>query len=157
MGYTRNDDKGSLPNSRVSKEHDELRTELQMTHRISCLSSSNINYSRIDGNGRYGTGYSGQNVNQNFRQWYQTNVDIKEQKEAFFRNGKNVTWNWADPSTQGSLDPKYTDNYYWIRYKNFETDVRNRVFGNITANYKITEWFNPDGKSNSRQLFRIPG
>ena len=46
------------------------------------------NYSKIDGRGRYGTGYSGRNVNQNFRQWYQTNVDIKEQKDAYFRNYK---------------------------------------------------------------------
>ena len=140
MGYTRNDDKGALPNSRVLKNLVNFGLSYKLTDRVTV--SSNINYTRIDGKGRYGTGYSGQNVNQNFRQWYQTNVDIQEQKEAFFRNGKNITWNWADPSTPDGLYPKYTDNYYWIRYKNFETDVRNRVFGNITANYKITDWFN---------------
>ncbi len=140
LGYTRNDDKGALPNSRVLKNLVNFGLSYKLTDRLTV--SSNINYTRIDGKGRYGTGYSGQNVNQNFRQWYQTNVDVQEQKEAFFRNGKNVTWNWADPSTPEGLYPKYTDNYYWIRYKNFETDVRNRVFGNITANYKITDWFN---------------
>ena len=145
LGYTRNDDKGSLPNSRILKNMINFGLNYKITDKLTI--SSNINYSRIDGNGRYGTGYSGQNVNQNFRQWYQTNVDIKEQKDAFFRNGRNVTWNWADPLADPSeLGPIYTDNYYWIRYKNFETDQRNRIFGYVKADYKLTDWLSLMGR-----------
>lgn len=144
LGYTRNDEKGVLPNSRVVKNIVNFGITHNLNDKLSV--SSNINYSRIDGLGRYGTGYSGLNPNQNFRQWYETNVDIQEQKEAFFRNGLNVTWNWADPSTPEGTRPKYTDNYYWTRYKNFQTDMRNRIFGNVTGNYKIFDWLNLMGR-----------
>jgi outer membrane receptor protein involved in Fe transport len=102
--------------------------------------SALVNYSKINGKGRYGTGYSGRNVNQNFRQWYQTNVDVQEQKDAYFRNQQNITWNWSDPSSAAGLKPIYTDNYYWTVYQNFETDSRSRVYGNVSLDYKATDW-----------------
>ena len=71
-----------------------------------------------------------------FRQWYQTNVDMLDLKSAFDRTGKNITWNWADPS---DLKPIYWDNPYWQRANNFQTDWRNRIFGNVALNYKITD------------------
>jgi TonB-linked SusC/RagA family outer membrane protein len=144
LGYTRNGENGVLPNSNVTKNIVNFGFSYKISDKITA--SANVNYSKVDGRGRYGTGYSGLNVNQNFRQWYQTNVDILEQKEAFFRTGQNVTWNWKDPSTAAGLVPIYTDNYYWTRYKNYQTDTRNRTFGNATLNYKITEWLNIMGR-----------
>lgn len=144
MGYTRNDENGTLPNSNVNKNIVNFGLTYKITDRLTA--SAMVNYSKINGKGRYGTGYSGLNVNQNFRQWYQTNVDIKEQKEAYFRNEQNVTWNWKDPSTAEGLVPIYTDNYYWIRYKNYETDTRTRTFGNASLNYKVTDWLNIMGR-----------
>lgn len=140
VGFTRNDEKGVLPNSRVTKNIINFGAAYNVTDKLTV--SALANYSKINGKGRYGTGYSGRNVNQNFRQWYQTNVDIQEQKEAYFRNGKNITWNWKDPSTASGLVPIYTDNYYWTVYKNFETDTRSRIFGNVQLDYKATPWLN---------------
>lgn len=140
LGFTRNDEKGVLPNSSVIKNIVNFSGSYNLLPGLTA--SASANYSKVSGIGRYGTGYSGLNVNQNFRQWYQTNVDIKEQRDAFFRTGKNITWNWKDPSTPAGLIPIYTDNYYWTRYKNYETDGRNRVFGNVALNYKATSWLN---------------
>ena len=144
LGYSRNDERGTLPNSRVLKNIINFGSTYKITDKLTA--SALANYSNIAGTGRYGSGYSGQNVNQNFRQWYQVNTDIQEQKEAYFRNEKNVTWNWADPTTAGGLVPKYTDNYYWTRYQNYESDTRNRVFGNASLNYKATDWLNILGR-----------
>jgi TonB-linked SusC/RagA family outer membrane protein len=138
LGYTRNDDRGVLPNSKLIKNIINFSSSYNIIPKLTATAS--INYSRIDGRGRYGTGYSGVNVNQNFRQWYQTNVDIKEQKEAYFRNRKNITWNWSDPSKPSGLVPIYTDNYYWTVYENYETDTRSRVFGYASMDYKATDW-----------------
>ncbi|THU40873.1 SusC/RagA family TonB-linked outer membrane protein [Niastella caeni] len=138
LGYTRNDERGVLPNSKLIKNIVNFGASYNITPRLTATAS--VNYSKIDGKGRYGTGYSGLNVNQNFRQWYQTNVDIKEQKEAYFRNRKNVTWNWKDPSQASGLVPIYTDNYYWTAYENYETDTRQRVFGYTTLDFKATDW-----------------
>ena len=144
LGYTRNDEKGLLPNSRVLKNIVNFGATYNLTDRL--IAAANINFSKIQGKGRYGTGYDKQNPNQNFRQWYETNMDVYEQKAAFFRTGQNITWNWADPSTPAGLKPIYSDNPYWTRYKNFETDARNRYFGFASLNYKATDWLNLLGR-----------
>ncbi|MEX6686728.1 SusC/RagA family TonB-linked outer membrane protein [Danxiaibacter flavus] len=144
LGYTNNIERGTLPNSSIKKNIINFGASYNITDRVSV--SAAANYSLINGKGRYGTGYSGRNVNQNFRQWYQTNVDIQEQKAAYFRNNQNITWNWKDPSTAAGTVPAYTDNYYWTVYKNYEQDSRSRVFGNVALNYKITDWLNLLGR-----------
>jgi outer membrane receptor protein involved in Fe transport len=83
----------------------------------------------------------------NFRQWWQTNVDVKEQKDAYFRNRENITWNWADPSDEeNGLVPIYWDNPYWSRYENYSSDKRNRYFGNVSLNYKPLTWLSILGR-----------
>ncbi|HEY6901992.1 MAG TPA: TonB-dependent receptor plug domain-containing protein, partial [Puia sp.] len=144
MGFTRNDEKGTLPNSHLTKNTFNFGGSYLVARGLTA--SASVNYSRMTGLGRYGTGYSGLNLNQNFRQWYQTNVDIQEQKEAYFRTGRNITWNWADPSTPSGLVSKYTNNYYWTRYRNYENDSRNRTFGFFALNYKATSWLSFIGR-----------
>ncbi|HEX6428007.1 MAG TPA: SusC/RagA family TonB-linked outer membrane protein [Niastella sp.] len=139
LGYTRNEEKGILPNSSLRKNIVNFSTTYAITPKLTA--SAAVNYSKVDGKGRYGTGYSGRNINQNFRQWYQTNVDIKEQKDAYLRNRKNVTWNWRSPSNElTGLVPIYTDNYYWTVYENYETDWRSRTFGYASLDFKATDW-----------------
>jgi outer membrane receptor protein involved in Fe transport len=140
IGFTRNEDRGTLPNSKVIKNIVNFGTSYKILDKLEA--SASVNYSLIKGKGRYGTGYSGQNVNQNFRQWYQTSTDIQDQKDAYFRTQQNITWNWKDPSVPTGLVPIYTDNYYWTRYQNVEKDSRSRVFGNIAMNYKATSYLN---------------
>jgi len=96
--------------------------------------SSNINFTNEAATGRQGIGYGNRNPNTSFRQWYQTNVDILDLKEAYERQGTNATWNWADVTGES---PIYWDNPYFARYKNYTTDSRNRYFGNITAQYTV--------------------
>jgi TonB-linked SusC/RagA family outer membrane protein len=144
LGFTRNEERGTLPNSLVSKNIINLGGSYNINSKLTA--SATANFSTVDGLGRYGSGYNGLNVNQNFRQWYQTNVDIQDQKSAYFRNNQNVTWNWADPSTAAGLKPIYTDNYYWIRYQNYQNDTRSRIFGNAMLNYKATDYLNLMGR-----------
>ena len=144
LGYTRNEEKGILPNSRLLKDLVNFGASYKITDRLTA--SSNINFSGVNAKGRYGTGYDDWNVNQSFRQWNQANMDIKEIKEAYFRSKQNVTWNWADPSKESGLYPIYTDNPYWTRYENFQQDSRYRYFGNVTLNYNVTDWLNILGR-----------
>jgi len=145
LGYTRNNDKGILPNSQVNKDLVNFSSNYNITSRLSAFAS--INYSKIKGIGRYGNGYGPNNQMSNFRQWWEMNVDIKEQKEAYFRNRENITWNWSDPTDEvNGLTPIYWDNPYWTRYENYENDSRDRYFGNIGVNYKITDWLNILGR-----------
>ncbi len=145
LGYTRNDDKGILPNSHITKDLANLAATFKITDRLNV--SGSLNYSKITGQGRYGTGYDPSNPATNFRQWWETNVDIKELKDAYFRTRQNTTWNWSDPSDEvNGLVPIYWNNPYFDRYENYETDGRNRYFGNMTVNYKLTNWLNVMGR-----------
>lgn len=144
LGYTRTDDRGILPNSKVSKNLVNFGGTYNITPELTA--GATANFSNINGRGRYGTGYDDKNVATNFRQWWQTNVDVKEQKEAYFRTLQNTTWNWANPRTEAGLVPIFWDNPYFTRYQNFENDSRNRIFGNINLNYKITDWLNILGR-----------
>jgi len=137
LGYTRSDENGILPNSKIIKNMLNFGSTYNVTDRLTVGAS--ISFAKTDGTGRYGTGYDAKNPATNFRQWWQVNNDIKELKDAYFRTRKNVTWNWADPT---DLQPIYWDNPYWDRYENFESDTRNRYFGNVNLTYKITDWLN---------------
>lgn len=141
LGYTRSDERGVLPNSKVTKNLINFASTYNVTSKLSV--GAGINFTNLNGNGRYGTGYDDKNLMGNFRQWWQVNVDLKDQKEAYFRNKKNVTWNWADPD---DLSPIYWDNPYFTRYENFQNDTRNRYFGNVNVNYKANSWLNILGR-----------
>ena len=73
----------------------------------------------------------------NFRQWWETNVDVKEQWGGGGGGGGGGAWNRADPT---DLTPIYWDNVYFSCNENYESDSRNRYFGNVNASHKIANW-----------------
>jgi TonB-linked SusC/RagA family outer membrane protein len=144
LGYNSVIDKGVLPNSRVGKNVLNFAGSFNITPRLTA--SATVNFSAITGKGRYGTGYSGsysENQMTNFRQWWQTNVDMKELEQAYEYQGLNASWNLIGP---GSSTPQYWNNPYWSRAKSYETDTRYRTFGNVALTYKVADWFNVLGR-----------
>jgi TonB-linked SusC/RagA family outer membrane protein len=147
LGYTRTNDKGVIPNSTLTRNQVNFSATYKLTDRVTA--SATANYAQDDAIGRYATGYDGnRNPNVIFRQYGQTNVDYKEQKEAYFRNNQNITWNWSDvtkPNNAGIFAGFY-NNIYWNVYQNYENDSRNRIFGNAALNYQVTDWLNIMGR-----------
>lgn len=141
LGYTKNTDKGILPKSNVNRDYVNFGAGYNITAKLTA--TTGLNFTNTKGLGRYGTGYDTKNLMTNFRQWWQTNVDIKDQRDAYFREGRNVTWNWADPS---DLVPIYWDNPYFTRYESYQNDNRQRYFGNIALSYDIAKWLNILGR-----------
>jgi hypothetical protein len=141
VGITNFDQEGVLPNSGIKRNSININASHDLTEKLKV--STTMNYSKTDGKGRYGTGYDSKNVMQQFRQWFQTNVDLKEQKDAYFSTRKNLSWN---PNSATNLAPIYSDNPYWVFYENYETDTRNRYFGNVVLDYKISDVFSLIGR-----------
>ena len=54
-------------------------------------------------------------------------------------------WN-MNYGPDGDLAPAYGDNPYFTRYKNVETDSRERYFGNAFVTYKAYSWLNLTAK-----------
>ncbi len=144
LGYTRDDENGILPNSNQTKNV----LTLAATHNLlkNLTVGAEANYYDIPVIGRYGTGYSGQNEPNpmmNFRQWWEMNVDVKEQKAAYFRTANmaiegNTTWNWGNP--YGVSKPAYWDNLFFQRYQDYESDDRKRIIGNVNAKWDATSY-----------------
>lgn len=144
MGYTRNQDKGIMVNSNLIKDALNLGASYKLTDKL--VAEGTVDYTKVRGRGRYGNGYGDpSSIAANFREWWETNVDIKELEDAYFRNGKaNMGWNMK--SIPDNTNPAYWDNPYFSRYQNYETDERNRYIGHLSLSYQLTNWLNIMGR-----------
>lgn len=141
LGYTNMMQEGNLPNSHIKRNSINFNGSHDFTDKLTV--STLFNFTKTDGKGRYGTGYDSNNVMQQFRQWWQTNVDVAEQERTYHLTGLNTTWNiyaWDDTA------PIYSDNPYWTFFENYETDTRNRFYGNVVLNYDLTDWLSVMGR-----------
>ncbi|KQW97619.1 SusC/RagA family TonB-linked outer membrane protein [Flavobacterium sp. Root420] len=155
LSITNNTDKGVLPNSSLKRNIVSGNFSKEFGDKLTARAF----FTFTDQNtiGRNSLGY-GDNFVGGFRQWWQTNVDIKELRQEYFRNRQNITWNMNDPLS-GKLDPAYWNNPYWDRYENYESDVRRRILTGANLSYDVTDNFNLLGRvtidnSNDRQELR---
>ena len=142
LGYTKLDQSGIMPNSKIIRDNVDFSATYKLTDKLTAAATAT--YVKTKGKGRFGTGYDSQNFMQTSKQWWQTNVDVEQQKDAYFATRDNITWNTS--YINHDLHPIYHDNVYWMRYENYETDSRNRVYGNASLNYEINDWLNIFGR-----------
>ena len=147
LGYTNSEISGYMPNSKLNKNSLNFSGTLNVNDKLTVGSSANYLVQKTTG--RNSTGY-GDNLMAQFRQWWQVNVDIKDQEDIFNQTGKNYSWNHegslSGPGSGGELIGHYWDNPYWTRYKNYQSDERNRFFGNVFGTYEINDWLNVTAK-----------
>ncbi|MBC9795567.1 SusC/RagA family TonB-linked outer membrane protein [Sinomicrobium weinanense] len=141
LSYTRLDQDGILPNSKLKRHTINFSASHNLSDKITV--SGAANYIKTNVTGRNETGYS-DNIVSAFRQWWQTNVDLKEQRNAYFSTGRNITWN---TKSQNDLVPAYHDNPYFQRYESYESDRKNRFFGFGAVNYDVNDWFSITGRA----------
>lgn len=139
LGYTSLDQTGLVPNSQIKRQTIDFNGSQQIMEKLTV--GVKATFTKTGGKGRYGTGYDANNLMQSARQWQQINVDYKQQEEAYFATRRNITWNYSgDPLTPEGQLPIYFDNPYWTLFENFQTDTRNRIFGNVNLNYDAADW-----------------
>jgi TonB-linked SusC/RagA family outer membrane protein len=145
MGYTNLEQRSILPNGTLKKNSVNFNGTYNVVKSLKITTSAN--YVNTMGKGRNSTGYS-DNIMTSFRQWYQVNVDMKLLEELWDKTHRNITWNPKGFDSEGvySFVPSYWDSPYWVRYKNFETDERNRLIGFAQADWKVADWLNIMGR-----------
>ena len=116
LSYTNQEQSGIMPNSHISKNNVLFNGSYDVVKNLKV--SASANYINTQGKGRNSTGYS-DNIMSSFRQWWQMNVDVQEQKQLYEDYEENITWN---PNSPEDLAPAYWDNHYFLRYQNYETD-----------------------------------
>lgn len=140
LGYTNSDESGIMPNSSIKKNNFIFNGSYDIAKGLRV--SASANYINTKAKGRNSTGYS-DNILSSFRQWMQMNVDYKQQEELYNLHENNVTWNPVSPD---DLAPAYWDNPYWVRFKNYETDMRDRIIAYVQVDYDITDYLNVMGR-----------
>ncbi|MBK5213048.1 MAG: SusC/RagA family TonB-linked outer membrane protein [Flavobacteriaceae bacterium] len=141
MSYTKLDQSGLMPNSQIDRHNFIFSGTFDVSDKMTV--SGFANYIKTAALGRNSTGYN-DNIVGNMKQWWETNVDLKDQRDIYFATKRNVGWNPG--SSVAGTAPIYWDNPYWTRYENFQNDSRNRFIGNFDLNYEITDWFNVTGR-----------
>lgn len=141
LSYSNNYQTGILPNSKMTRNNFSFNGGVALNDNLRVDASAN--YVKNEATGRNATGYNG-NIVSNFRQWWQTNVKLSEQKAIYDKTGLNYTWNPA--SSDDPLTGIYWNNPYFERNESYTTDERDRIFGNFTVNYKINDMFNVVGR-----------
>ncbi len=129
-----------LPNSLLSKNNFSGSTTYKFNEKLS--STFNATYVSQNTRGRNSTGYGGNQL-AGFRQWWATNVDIKQQEQFYNSSLQNYTWNIKSPT---NITPAYWDNPYFQRYQNYVSDSRQRFAGNVSISYDLSKNINLTGR-----------
>lgn len=134
--------KGTIENSHINRSTVGFNGGYNFGKYI--FSSIGVNYVKTEGKGRAQTGY--ENHMSNFTQWFQRQLDMEELRNYKNPDGTQRSWNRA---SEGNPNPLYWDNPFWVVYQNFETDQRDRVFGNVVLGAKPTDWLTIKGTVNA--------
>jgi len=139
ISYTKFDQQGILPNSNISRDNIAISTSFDVNEKLTA--SATANYIKTDALGRNRTGNeTGANAGNPIaamRKYWAMNVGIQELKDAYFTTGSSV-----DPFMGGTID-----NPYWTLYENYQNDTRDRIFGNLSLKYELTDWLNVEGRT----------
>ena len=145
LAYTNLDQKGIMPNSSLKRHNFNFNGSYNVLDNVKV--SASANFINQNGLGRNSTGYS-DNIMSSFRQWYQVDTDVKLMKDLFDLTGRNLTWNPKGFNGAGNFvfTPNYWDNPYWVRYKNYQNDERNRLIGFTQIDWKANSWLSFMGR-----------
>jgi len=144
LSLNRLDQKGTVPNSKLGRNTISFNGGLNLGEKVNAFLG--VNYVGSNAKGRQYTGYDsdfGMNQTQMFNQWWHRHVRMSDLESYKNPDGSQRTWNRIS-ATNGN--PQYWDNPYWAAYENYETDGRDRMFGNVGVTYKPLTWLSITGR-----------
>ncbi|RYF45059.1 MAG: SusC/RagA family TonB-linked outer membrane protein, partial [Chitinophagaceae bacterium] len=122
-----------MPNTNKMDHIVNLKGSVNITPKLNV--STNLNFLSIKQNGTQNEGYASDNAS-NFNQWWQRQLSMDKLKDYKNPAGGYRTWNIRSPI---DTRPAYWNNPYFEAYESYPTDFSTRVYGDVTASYKITE------------------
>ncbi|SEL84614.1 TonB-linked outer membrane protein, SusC/RagA family [Maribacter orientalis] len=136
----------------VNLDRQTINTRLNFLPIDKLRINSSISYINSNSDNRPSNGYGSENVNYSLVAWGPRSLNIN--------NLKNYWQPGLEGVQQYSFNYTYFDNPYFILYENRNSFNRDRVFGNISATYDITDYITVsfrtgmDYSSELRQLRR---
>lgn len=141
VGYTNLNMTGIVPNSSQQKHSLNLNGSAGLFDNLIRVNSS-INYINSYTKGRPQFGYGDNSQSQKFFQWGQRQLDFEKLKDYKNPDGTMRTWNRKSLTNPIAA---YADNPYWTAYKNYQDDDRNRLYGKVGMDVKLTDYLTASG------------
>ena len=136
VGISNQTERGIIPNTDQNRTQVNLSTTANITTKLSA--EVNINYALTTNDNLPGQGYDENNVMQSLGGWFGRQVNMQSLKDRWEEWGPNgMPFNW---------NSNYHNSPQWTVYKNTNARKRERVFGNISATYQITDWLSLMGR-----------
>jgi len=135
LSYTNLDKTGVVPNSSLKRNTLNFSGMSKFGKKVTV--NSNITYVNNTSQAIPDNGYSDNSIMQKFAQWGQRQWDMDKMSDYINPDGTQRTWNRIS-----ATNPKaaYSDNAYWTQNMNYNTNDRDRLYGNIKLNYNINDW-----------------
>ncbi|MGZ8541382.1 MAG: SusC/RagA family TonB-linked outer membrane protein [Chitinophagaceae bacterium] len=162
LSYTNLDIKGLIPTSSLKRNNLNLNTTIDITSRLTL--GSHITYQNQVTNGQFDDGYAN-NSQGSFNQWFHRDLDMnimKELRGLKTPSGIAASWNHKNPNTYLNTDGStnelaFLGGNYWYNFYTYFDNVRNinnrdRLFGDISLTYKITNDLRVKGSYVKQQL-----
>jgi len=136
VNFSNQTERGIIPNTDQDRNQLGISTTANISPKLQAV--VNINYALTTNDNLPGQGYSANNIMQSIGGWFGRQVDmtdLKENWETWMPNGMPYNWN-----------SNYHNNPYWTVYKNTSSRKRERIFGNISLSYQLTDWLSLMGR-----------
>ena len=136
VNFTNQTERGIIPNTDQDRNQLGLSTTANISSKLQAV--VNINYAITTNDNLPGQGYDANNIMQSIGGWFGRQVDmtdLKENWETWMPNGMPYNWN-----------SNYHNNPYWTVYKNTTSRKRERIYGNLSLSYQLTDWLSLMGR-----------
>ena len=136
MGFSNQTERGIIPNTDQDRNQLSLSTTANISEKLQAV--VNINYALTTNDNLPGQGYDENNIMQSIGGWFGRQVDMTVLKDKWQEWGPNgMPFNW---------NSNFHNNPYWTVYKNTTSRKRERIYGNISLSYKLTNWLSLMGR-----------
>jgi TonB-linked SusC/RagA family outer membrane protein len=136
MSYTNSSAQGVFPGSELNRNTVNLNASQKMGDKFTA--TINGNYVNTRGEGRPAIGYGGfgnaVNVQTNFNEWYQRQLDTDRLQNYENPDGSPRTWNIRGPEDTRAL---FWESPYWVVNNDRGNDNRDRIYGNVSLKYDV--------------------
>ncbi len=138
LSYTNKNVRGTTPNSTLGRNSLNFSGSTQLGK---VKISSTLNYLRNESLGKPWSGASNRNIMLEAFQWGAVQVDYKLLENYKRADGTPLAWNrtgWQNTSAAEAT--RFIDNPYWSAYESYLEEQRDRIYGNVGAEYQATDW-----------------
>jgi TonB-linked SusC/RagA family outer membrane protein len=132
LSYTNLNQKGYVPNTDLLRNTVAFTGSYNLSSRLTA--NINLNYINNTSNNRPNLSYGTENIMYLFNCWLPRNVDLTAMRD-YWQAGR-------EGLNQYNFNYNYHDNPYFNLFENTNGQEINRVFGNVSLNFKLAENLN---------------